>query len=114
MSRDIAALSRSFLLASALAVPALLGASVASAAQTLEGPSASVRFDDLNLATAQGANALLVRLRVAAHTVCDPLDSKNLDLHMQWLRCYHRAVDDAVASVNSPEVNAVYRRGGND
>jgi len=95
--------SRSVLALSALA---LLGWSATTlAAPTPVGDIATktVRFKDLDLSTAEGAQKLYQRITVAARVVCR-------DAHYtEILECRAQAVDEAVRSVDRPLLSSVHR-----
>jgi len=90
----------------ALTTFALLGWS----ASTLAAPSAvgsiatkTVRFKDLDLATAEGAQKLYERITTAAQVVCR-------EAHYTEIReCRAHAVDEAVRSVGIPLLSSVHR-----
>jgi UrcA family protein len=67
-------------------------------AATPEGaPSVTVRFDDLNLASARGADTLNARITAAAYQVCAP--SGGVDTRDLWVYAAERAcVDQAIAN----------------
>ena len=95
--------SRSVLVLSALA---LLG----SSATTLAAPShvgeiatKTVRFKDLDLSTAEGAQKLYERITIAARIVCR--DARYTEIR----DCRSHAVDDAVRSVGRPLLSSVHR-----
>jgi len=72
-----------------------------------------VGYSDLNLSTAQGAGALLHRIRRAAALVCSAGDPSPMQ---QWTsrgyrKCVRQASDRAVADVHSPMVTAIYSAG---
>ena len=72
-------------------------------------PSVTVKYGDLNLSTAEGANTLYSRLRRAARSVCG-VDSIQPEEKMwvHWKACYDTAIATAVAKVNSPMLTAVH------
>jgi UrcA family protein len=61
----------------------------------------TVRYNDLNLATPQGASVLYARIRGAARFVCGE-EGVSLDEKRQWQACEHAAITQAVSSVHSP------------
>jgi UrcA family protein len=90
----------------ALTALALLGsAAPAFAARTSVGEIATkvVRFDDLDLATAAGAQTLYERISAAARLVCRDAD------YRQIRECRAQAVDGAVKAVRSPLLSSVHR-----
>lgn len=62
----------------------------------------TVRFGDLDLANLQGATALYRRIRFAAEQVCSPFDGRDIASKIRMEACVHRAVADAVTTVNRP------------
>ena len=95
--------SRSLL---ALSTLALLGWSTT----TLGAPSAVgevatkvVRFKDLDLSTAEGAQALYERISSAARIVCRDASSREVR------DCRARAIDDAVRAVGRPLLSSAHR-----
>ena len=90
----------------ALSVFALLGWS----ASTLAAPSAvgtiatkTVRFKDLDLSTAEGAQALYERIAFAARVVCRDAGATEMR------KCRAHAVDEAVRAVGRPLLSSVHR-----
>jgi len=68
----------------------------------------TVRFADLNLSAAQGAETLYARIQSAAGQVCGPEDDKNLALFLSRRACVDKAVADAVSHVGNAQLRAVY------
>jgi UrcA family protein len=62
-----------------------------------------VRFKDLDLSTAVGAQTLYERITEAARVVCR--DTAYREIH----ECRARAVDDAVRAIGSPLLSSVHR-----
>ncbi len=69
-------------------------------------PKVTVKYDDLNLNTPQGAGTLLARIRGAARQVCGE-PSARLDLQHAWQVCYQGSIAGAVAAVDSPLLSAL-------
>jgi UrcA family protein len=69
-------------------------------------PQVTVKYDDLNLSTRQGATTLLARIRAAARHVCGE-ESQRLDLQHAWQLCYDASINVAVAKVDSPILTAL-------
>lgn len=92
------ALSTGAVLALATAMPA-----VAAPVLDREVVSKIVRFKDLDLATAPGAEALYGRIVSAARAVCRE------QMHGLHVDCRTRAVDDAVRDVGSPLLSSIHR-----
>jgi UrcA family protein len=61
-----------------------------------------VRFPDLDLSKMAGATALYSRRRHAARVVCDPLQSRQMEIAAEYRACMDRAVANAVARVDRP------------
>jgi UrcA family protein len=93
-----------------LAVFAASGATVAlAAAPTDEAPSVRVRYDDLNLSSVAGTNALYQRIVKAARDVCpDAYSSRDMDTRVASERCQAAAIAKAVRDVNSPQLAAIH------
>jgi UrcA family protein len=89
---------------------AALTAATASFAVTpgVDSQSVSVRYDDLNLASPAGVNALYRRISVAARQVCPDIYSRNLDVAVAGQRCFADAVAKAVSEVNNPQLAMVH------
>jgi UrcA family protein len=68
----------------------------------------TVRFGDLDLSNLQGATALDRRIRLAAEQVCSPFDGRDIASKIRMEACVHRAVADAVTTVNRPAFFAAY------
>ena len=77
-----------------------------SAAQTLK-----VSYADLDLSHPAGVDRLYVRLRQAASLVCNPSDTQGVRAQVSYRACAERALDDAVATVNDPNLTALHTRG---
>jgi UrcA family protein len=92
-----------------LALVALL--SLLGSAQALADPqgtrSVKVGYGDLDLATQAGAATLYHRIRGAARQVCGYEGTTFTDRAI-WKGCFDRAVDHAVATVNSPQLTALH------
>jgi UrcA family protein len=87
---------------------ALVGvvASVASFAGTsnVDTSSVSVRYDDLNLSTTAGINALYRRISSAARDVCPDVYSRDTQVVLAGQRCQTAAIARAVSQVNNPSL----------
>lgn len=79
----------------------------ATAADDIVTKSQVVRFGDLNLATNEGAQTLYQRIKLAARQVCDGADDRFG--HSEYRKCMNKAVDDAVAKVNRPTLQALHQ-----
>jgi UrcA family protein len=58
-----------------------------------------VRYSDLDVSTTNGAKTLYLRIRYAAETLCESAATWG---KKEGKACVRKAVDDAVARVNSP------------
>jgi UrcA family protein len=68
----------------------------------------TVPYGDLNVSTAQGAATLYNRIRIAAQGVCWPLDHGDVSSKRQTAACAHKAIVEAVTSINQPALLAAY------
>jgi UrcA family protein len=64
-----------------------------------------VRYADLDLSKMAGAAALYSRIGHASRIVCQPLESREIDIAVKYRACMQQAVAKAVADVNSPLVS---------
>ncbi|HZF28060.1 MAG TPA: UrcA family protein [Gammaproteobacteria bacterium] len=70
-----------------------------------------VRYGDLNVNTAAGAEQLYHRISLAAHEVCTDVGLPSyLTLHHIYQQCRQTAVEQAVATVDRPKLTALYDR----
>jgi len=67
----------------------------------------TVKYGDLNISNADGARALYKRITAAAWKVCAPPDS-TLTYMSETEKCVHKAIADAVTTVNQPALFAAY------
>ena len=77
-----------------------------------DSPSATVRYHDLDVTTADGVRVLYQRLRAASRQVCRAYDSRELDRFAEWRACYDRALTDAVTQLDLPSLTAAHSRTG--
>ena len=85
-----------------LPVAALALSSLANASTTTtELNSVVVRYGDLNLNSEAGVARLHKRIRNAAESVCDQLETRILGLQTAFKECVADAVDNGVASVDN-------------
>jgi UrcA family protein len=77
-------------------------ASVARAAPAEAAPSVTVRFGDLNLASAAGVATLHARVTAAAHQVCGSsgVDHRDLPAYASERACVSQAIANALRDVN--------------
>jgi UrcA family protein len=89
---------------------AALGATTGSFAAPLSDdvPSVTVRYDDLNLGTPEGVNALYRRISSAARAVCPDEHSRDLNVVAASERCQANAVAQAVRGVNNRQLALVH------
>jgi UrcA family protein len=99
---------RGFIASAIFGVLATSFATVSTAAEGTEFLQTTVKYGDLNVSTPQGAAALYSRIRVAADGVCWPLDHGDLSSKMKLAACVHKAIADAVTTVDQPALSAVY------
>jgi UrcA family protein len=92
-------------------VAGLMGFMVLAAAQA---PAAErygdfkVTYADLDISTPAGAEKLYERIRSAAAQVCPQVDFMETQRHAAAVRCENAAVAQAVNSIASPQLAAVY------
>jgi UrcA family protein len=70
--------------------------------------SVAVRYDDLNLASSAGVEALYRRISSAARAVCPDEHSRELAVVAASERCQANAVAEAVRQVNNPQLAVVH------
>jgi UrcA family protein len=68
-----------------------------------------VRIDKFNLNTDAGSRALYQALSSASQRVCDVGESRQLSAIAHAQACYRRALENAVAAVQSERVTQLYR-----
>ena len=67
----------------------------------------TVRFADLDTASAQGAAALFRRTQRAARNVCGPVEPNvALAVKHPYTRCVRNALSNAIVAINRPAVTA--------
>jgi UrcA family protein len=88
-------------LGSALSVPA--------SADTGDIPSVTVKFADLDISRPAGATKLYGRIQGAAKLVCSAYDRSDFAAQANFKACVSDAIGRAVAKVESPALNMVYR-----
>ena len=96
--------------AALLAIATLTGVlSLAHADPAFDVDSRTVRYDDLNLATPTGVEALYRRIQNAARDVCGP--SVVTGSHVvteSWKDCVNASVRQAILAINKPALTAYY------
>lgn len=92
----------------ALCVAGLPAAHANDKDKLIDGSRVTVKFGDLNLQSAAGAEELYRRIRGAANKVC--WDSRDIHVltNISRRECVERAVAKAVSDVNKPSLNALY------
>jgi UrcA family protein len=95
--------SRSVLALSTLALLGWSATTLAAPSRVGEVATKVVRFKDLDLSTAEGAQRLYERITMAARTVCRDAGAAEVR------DCRARAVDDAVRAVGRPLLSSVHR-----
>jgi UrcA family protein len=80
-------------------LPAVAGSS--------EGPQATVKYQDLNIASPEGAAVLYADIRRAAEKACSQVDG-GVDTYGERQICINKAILDAVTKVNAFALSAVY------
>ncbi|HSC07449.1 MAG TPA: UrcA family protein [Steroidobacteraceae bacterium] len=82
----------------------------AQAAEPTSESNITVKFRDLDLAKAEGVATLYQRIERSARLVCtdssSPYDAGRVQT---FERCYQAAIQDAVASINQPQLTALHR-----
>jgi UrcA family protein len=92
-------------------VAGLMGFMVLAAAQAPAAPldtEVVVKYGDLDINSAAGAEKLYERIRQAAAQVCPQVSSFDLPRHLASVRCQDALVAHAVSRVASPQLAAVY------
>jgi UrcA family protein len=84
----------------------LVGAVVSTASADESVRTQTVKFDDLNVDTLTGAQALFTRIHSAAQRVCS--DSDPLQ-HLAASACARKAEARAIAKLNLPQLTAFYQ-----
>jgi UrcA family protein len=70
-----------------------------------------VQYSDLDVSTANGAKTLYLRIRYAAETLCESAATWG---KKQGDACVQKAVNDAVAHVNAPQLTQYSQRSKGD
>jgi UrcA family protein len=68
----------------------------------------TVKYSDLNLATANGVQALYQRIEAAANEVCDTRENRLLKMNSLYRNCMRRSVDLAVTTIGHPALAALH------
>jgi UrcA family protein len=80
----------------------------AHAAPSENVSSVVVHFGDLDLSRSEGAMVLYRRLKVAAETVCAPLEDRDAERHLSFKACVQSALTTAVAKIDRTALTAYY------
>jgi UrcA family protein len=113
ISSQIRPYSRLFALLGASAAGALALAQAAPAAEPAGGvPAVYVHYDDLNLASPEGTQALYRRIAAAAARVCPDADQRDLERYRASRTCQTQAIESAVRQVHDPRLAALAERIG--
>jgi UrcA family protein len=99
---------RAATIAAAVAACLAVGAAGNAHAAATTTPTLKVSYADLNLATAQGSQALYARIVDAARAVCVVADIRDLGAVASANACRQDAIARAVRSVHSEELASVY------
>ena len=85
----------------AIGAAALCTLTTPAVASEQDAPTKTVRFDDLDISKAAGAEVLYRRIQAAAQEVCLLYVSRDLHLVAVQRACIEQAIDNAVRSVNA-------------
>ena len=96
-------------LIAAIAVTLLGPAAVGAHAGTVNVPTVTVKYADLNLDTQAGAAALYNRIRYAAVQVCGNADPARLDQVAAARPCVQRAIAASVNTIQKPKLTREYQ-----
>lgn len=102
-----AKLRRTFALAGAFAALAMTSISFA-APRSDSPPSVTVRYGDLDLSTAAGADVLYRRISGAARQVCPDVYSRDMNTATAGKRCQATAIATAVQRLDNPQLALVH------
>ena len=97
--------TRSILAATIFAALTCSIATVSFASDLSDPLQVKVKYGDLNVSSTSGATTLYNRIRVAADTVCHPLQPftpANLGARSVFAACVQRAMNNAINEVNEP------------
>jgi UrcA family protein len=79
-----------------------------AAAPSVDVRTVSVRYDDLNLSSSAGVDALYRRISSAARQVCPEIYARNLNVVIAGQRCQADAIAKAVGEINNPHLAMVH------
>jgi UrcA family protein len=100
-------ITRSLLVASLLST-GIAWAAAPAAAQSGAPLTTSVRFSDLDLTSARGAELGYRRIAGAAEQVCPPLISSDIHARSRMRGCVRTAIAETVEKINQPALTAYY------
>jgi UrcA family protein len=92
---------------------AALCTALSTTAAAEDVPSKVVKFNDLDINTADGAKVLYKRIRAAAREVCELSTSGDPILRTATKGCIEKSIDRAVKGVNAPMLTSL-RFGSSD
>jgi UrcA family protein len=87
---------------SCLMSTAALSAALSTTVVAQDVPHKTVKFNDLDITTPDGAKVLYKRIRAAAREVCDVSIGNDPIMRTATKVCIDQAVDNAVKRVNAP------------
>ena len=90
-----------------------IAASASAETRMNEPPSVTVRYQDLNLNSAEGVAALYSRIHAAAVVVCRPAEGPQLVNRLfwtEWKECMAHAIASAVKTVDNDSLTAYHWR----
>jgi UrcA family protein len=99
---------RSLIAGAIISIVASSFAAECIAADSGEALQVVVHYSDLNLSSQKGAAALYARIRKAADTVCPTYNVPDMASRARKDACVHKAIADAVITVNEPALIAQY------
>jgi UrcA family protein len=99
---------RNFVATAIFGVLASSLAAVCMAADSIDTPTVTVKFADLNVSSSQGAEELYKRIVAAADRVCRNLDGRDLAFQEHKNKCIREAIAAAVEKVNQGALFAIY------
>jgi UrcA family protein len=82
---------------------------VSGFAQATDVRRLEVSYGDLDLAKPEHATALYWRIQHAAHNVCEINTTPASRALLLERKCVERAVDEAIQSVDNPNLTAIYQ-----
>jgi UrcA family protein len=89
------------------------GGAFAQEPSNANAPSVTIRYSDLNLAKPGAVQVLYRRVESAAKEVCNHGESRELSRMAAAERCIDQAMGEAIAKIDVPQLNALYRTKSN-